>query len=165
VQATIGYFTSPSNQVLPTPIAKPKEAPVTPLPLKTTEPQIPELMKPKDVMKPQVKRVDSIGSLSERGTNGTTTATTSVTSVGKPVPPPQTNGRPIPGLNGLPAQPQDPRPKKKPKLPPRPNPGASLFIPSKKVCPSSSFSSACTNHLAQRPPPDGDLGGPSKRRQ
>ena len=134
MQATIGYFTSPSNQVLPTPIAKPKDVPVTPLPLKATEPQIPELVKPKDMMKPQVKRVDSISSLSEHGTNSTTTATTSVISAGKTIPPPQMNGRPIPGPNGVPTQPQDPRPRKKPKLPPRPNPGASMFIPSKKVC-------------------------------
>jgi len=147
VDATIGYFTSPSNQVLPTPIAKPKAAPVTPLPLKVTEPQIPELIRPKDVMRPPVKRVSSTDSPSEQGTNGTTTTTTPAPGAGKPVPPPRVNGQLIPKPNGFPAPLQDPRPKKKPKPPPRPNPGASLFIPSKK-----------------RPLPDTDLAGPSKRR-
>jgi len=146
VDATIGYFTSPSNRVLSTPAAKPRAAPVTPLPLKVTESQIPELINPKD-MKPQIKRATSTDSLLEQGKNSTTTTTTSTTSTENTVPPPQTNGRPNPKPNGLPAPPKDPRPKKRPKPPPRPNPGASLFIPSKK-----------------RPLPDADVAGPSKRR-
>jgi len=135
IDATIGYFTSPSNQVPPKPTTKLKGVPVTPVLPKLTESEMPEslLIKPNDTIKPQVKRVNSVNSLSERETNGTTTSTTSVAGVEKPVPPSQANGRPIPGPNRLPAQPQDPRPKKKQKLPPRPNPGASLFIPSKKT--------------------------------
>ena len=133
MQATIAYFTSPSNRGLPTPIAKPKAVPVTPLPLKETEPHIPELIKLKD-MKPPVKRIASTSSLSEQGADGTATTAPLTTSIEKPVPPSHTNGQPIPKPNGLPAPPQDPRPKKRLKPPPRPNPGASLFIPSKKVC-------------------------------
>ena len=125
---------SPSDRVLPTPITKPKVALVTPLPSKGTEPQAPELVKPKDVMKPPIKRVNSTNSLSEQVTDGTVTTTASTTSAEKPVPPPHTNGQSIQKPNGLPAPPRDPRPKKKLKPPPRPNPGASLFIPSKKVC-------------------------------
>jgi len=133
VQATIAYFTSPSNRVLPTSITKPKVAPVTPIPSKGTEPQVPELVKPKDVMKPPIKRINSTNSLSEHGTGGTATTTASTTSTEKTIPPPHTNGQPIAKPNGLPAPLQDPRPKKRLKPPPRPNPGASLFIPSKKV--------------------------------
>ena len=132
MQATIAYFTSPSNRVLPTPIAKPKVVLVTPS--KGTEPQVPELVKPKDVMKPPIKRVNSTNSLSEHGTNGTATTTASTTSAEKTVPPPHTNGQPVAKPNAFSAPPQDPRPKKRLKPPPRPNPGASLFIPSKKVC-------------------------------
>jgi len=144
VDATIAHFTSPSNKVLPTPIAKPKVAPVSPLPLKATEPQIPELIKPKDAMKSTMKRAAPTNSLPEQGTNGTATSTTSPTSAEKPPPPPQANGQPIQKSDGLPVP---PRPKKRPRPPPRPNPAASLFIPSKK-----------------RPLPDSDLAGPSKRR-
>lgn len=151
MQATIAYFASPSNQVLQTPTAKPKAAPVTPLPLKETEPQIPELIKPKDVMKPSIKRINSANSLSEQGIDSTATTTASTTSKERPVPPLNTNGQQIAKPNGLPAQPQGPRPKKKPKPPPRPNPGASLFIPSKKalhslVLPSDRSYSLITLH-------------------
>lgn len=147
VDATIAYFTSPSNRVLPAPAAKPKAAPIFPLPLKDSEPQIPELIKPKDAMKSSMKRIASTSSLSEQGINGTATSTTSPTSTERSNPPLQTTEQPIQKPNGLPAPPQDPRPKKKLKPRPRPNPAASLFIPSKK-----------------RPLPDADLAGPSKRR-
>jgi hypothetical protein len=149
VQATISYFTSLSNRVLPTPVAKPKVVPISPLPLKMTEPQIPELIKPKDVVKPSIKRTASTASLSEQGANGTASSTTLQSSAKIPVPLPQTNGQPIQKPNGLPGPPQDPRPKKKLKPPPRPNPAASLFIPSKKVFPSSSLLSARTDHLPE----------------
>jgi len=146
VDAKIAYFTSPSNRTLPTPIAKPKAAPVSPLPLKVTEPQVSDLIKPKDMMKPPIKRVNSANSLSEQGPDGIVATTTSTASTEKPVPLPRANGQPVAKPNGLPPQPQDPRPKKKPRPPPRPNPGASLFIPKK------------------RPLPDADMAGPSKRR-
>lgn len=166
MQATIAYFTSPSNRVLPTPIAKPKAAPVTPLPSKGTEPQVPELVKPKDVIKPPIKRVNSTNSLSEQGTDGITITTVSTTGTEKPVPPPHTNGPQIAKPNGLPAPPQDLRPKKKLKPPPRPNPGASLFIPSKKVFDSLilPYSRPYSLTALQRPLPDADTAGPSKRR-
>lgn len=133
VQATIAYFTSPSNRVLPTPVVKPKAAPVSPLPLKVTEPQFPELINPKDGMKVPIKRTISINSLSEQGTNGTTTSMISPTSEKNPPPPPQANGQPIQKSGGSLVPPQDPPPKKKVRRPPRPDPAASLFIPSKKV--------------------------------
>ena len=134
MQATISYFTSPSNRVLPTSVAKPKAAPVSPLPLKVTDPQIPELIKPKDTIKPSSKRVASTSSLPGQETIGAATSTTSTASTEKYIPPPQMNGQPTQKPNGLPALPQDPRPKKRPRPPPRPNPAASLFIPAKKVC-------------------------------
>jgi len=130
MQATISYFTSPSNRVPPTPVAKPKAAPVSPLPLKATEPQIPELIKPKDMMKPPSKQVASTTLLPEQETNDVATSTASA----EKSTPLQKNGQPTRKPNGLPALPQDPRPKKRPRPPPRPNPAASLFIPAKKVC-------------------------------
>ena len=165
MQAKIAYFTSPSNRALPTPIAKPKDAPISPLPLKVTEPQISDLIKPKDMMKPPIKRVNSANSLSEQGPDGIVATTASTASTEKPVPLPRTNGQPIAKPNGLPPQPQDPRPKKKPRPPPRPNPGASLFIPKKvrhhliSVYPRSD-----SLIISQRPLPDADMAGPSKRR-
>ena len=137
VQATIGFFTSPSNRVLPTPVAKPKAAPVSPLPLKVTEPQIPELIKPKDTIKLPIKRAISTNSLSEQGTNGPATQTTSATSTEKPPP-----AQPTQKSDDLPVSPQDTLPKKKRRPPPRPNPAASLFIPSKKA----RLSSPCFRH-------------------
>ena len=156
---------SPSNRVLPTPIAKPKATPVAPLPLKVMEPQVPELIKPKDMTKLPIKRVNSANSLSEQGPDGIVATTASTTSAEKPVPPPLANGQPIAKPNGLPPQPQDPRPKKKPRPPPRPNPGASLFIP-KKVCHHliPAYPRSDSLIISQRPPPDADVAGPSKRR-
>lgn len=164
MQAKISYFTSPSNRVLPTPIAKPKAAPVTPLPLKATDPQVPELIKPKDMTKPPMKRVNSANSLSEQGPDGIAATTVLTTSTEKPVPLPRTNGQPIVKPNGLPPQPQDPRPKKKPRPAPRPNPGASLFIPKKVRHHLSAHPRSGSLIISQRPLPDADMAGPSKRR-
>lgn len=86
-------------------------------------------------MKSSMRRIASTSSLSEQGVNGTATSTTPPTRTERPNPPPQTNEQPTQKPNGLPAPPQDPRPKKKLKPRPRPNPAASLFIPSKKVRP------------------------------
>lgn len=168
MQATIAYFTSPSNRILPTPVAKPKARPVSPLPLKVTEHQVPELVKPKDIMKPPIKQAAirqaaSTSSLSEQGVFDANTST-SPANAEHSIPPPQVNGQPPQKPNGLPAQPQDPRPKKKPRPPPRPKPAASLFIPSKKVCLPFSLLPTSTDNVTQRPPPDADLAGPSKRR-
>jgi len=133
VQATIGYFSSPSYRVPTTPITKSKAAPVARLPLKATEPRTPELIRPKDTMKPPIKRIASTGSPSNRGINSTATITASIISTEKPTPSPQTNGRSVSMPNGLPAPPRGSHSKKMVEYSPRPIPGASLFIPSKKV--------------------------------
>lgn len=151
VQATVAYFTSPSSRVLPTPSAKQKPALVSPLPLKVTEPQVPELIKPKDGLKLPIKRTISTNSLSEHGTNGTATSMTSPTSTEKPPPPPQANGQPTNKSDGLPVPPKESHPRKKLRPPPRPNPAASLFIPSKKVCLSPPLS-AHINDLTEATP-------------
>lgn len=163
MQATISYFTSTSNRVLPTPVAKPKAAPVSPLPLKATEPQIPELIKLKDMMKPSSKQVDSTSSLPGQEMNNAATSTTSTTSTEKSILPPQMNGQPTQKLNGLPALPRILVQRKGPGLRHDPTPQHLCSYLLRRFVSLSRRSRHPLTAL-QRPLPDADSAGPSKRR-